>query len=77
VRRRENGARNSYAHNYRLGVDVEGYWQEILNSDASAFGGSGQGNQGGVESAPYPSHGRPFSMVLTLPPLAALFLRVR
>jgi 1,4-alpha-glucan branching enzyme len=64
-------------YNYRLGVDVEGYWQEMLNSDAQAFGGSGQGNQGGVEAAPYPSHGRPFSMVLTLPPLAALFLRVR
>ncbi|MBN2573634.1 MAG: 1,4-alpha-glucan branching protein GlgB [Deltaproteobacteria bacterium] len=62
--------------NYRLGVDVEGYWQEILNSDAQAFGGSGQGNQGGVEAAPYPSHGRRFSVVLTLPPLAALFLRV-
>ena len=60
--------------NYRLGVDQQGYWQEILNSDASAFGGSGLGNQGGVEAEPNPSHGRPFSVNLTLPPLGALFL---
>ena len=61
--------------NYRLGVDREGFWSELLNSDAGAFGGSGYGNQGGVEAAPYPSHGRPYSLNLTLPPLGALFLK--
>jgi len=62
-------------HNYRLGVDREGLWREILNSDAGAFGGSGHGNQGGVEAAPFPSHGRQFSLNLTLPPLGALFFK--
>jgi 1,4-alpha-glucan branching enzyme len=61
--------------NYRVGVPFEGYWREVLNSDAREFGGSGLGNLGGVESAPVPSHGRPHSLNLTLPPLAAVFLR--
>jgi 1,4-alpha-glucan branching enzyme len=60
--------------NYRIGVDKPGVWNELLNTDAPAFGGSGQGNFGGVEAAPVPSHGRPFSLNLTLPPLAAVFL---
>jgi 1,4-alpha-glucan branching enzyme len=61
--------------NYRLGVPREGVWAEVLNSDASAFGGSNHGNIGGVEATPVPSHGRPFSLNLTLPPLGALFLK--
>jgi 1,4-alpha-glucan branching enzyme len=60
--------------NYRIGVDRAGVWHELLNTDAPAFGGSGQGNLGGVEAAPVPSHGRPFSLNLTLPPLSAIFL---
>jgi 1,4-alpha-glucan branching enzyme len=62
-------------YNYRLGVDRDGLWSELLNSDAAAFGGSGHGNHGGVEAAPYPSHGRRFSVNLTLPPLGAVFLK--
>jgi 1,4-alpha-glucan branching enzyme len=50
-------------------------WREILNTDAVEYGGSGQGNMGGVEASPVPSHGRPFSLDLTLPPLAAIFLK--
>jgi 1,4-alpha-glucan branching enzyme len=61
--------------NYRVGVPSGGSWRELLNSDAREFGGSGQGNMGGVEAAPLPSHGRPHSLMLTLPPLAAVFLR--
>jgi len=60
--------------NYRIGVDRAGNWREILNTDAPAFGGSGQGNLGSVEASPLPSHGRPFSLNLTLPPLGAVFL---
>jgi 1,4-alpha-glucan branching enzyme len=60
--------------NYRLGVPLEGVWAEVLNSDSGAFGGSNHGNVGGVEAAPVPSHGRPCSLNLTLPPLGALFL---
>src|SRR5919198_1627448 len=61
--------------NYRLGVPDEGIWRELLNSDATIYGGSGQGNLGGVEAVPVTFHGRPWSLVLTLPPLSALFLR--
>jgi 1,4-alpha-glucan branching enzyme len=57
-------------HNYRIGVPTGGYWREVLNSDASLYGGSGQGNFGGVEAAPLPLHGRPYSLTVTLPPLA-------
>jgi 1,4-alpha-glucan branching enzyme len=64
-------------HNYRVGVPGDGFWEEILNTDAKEFGGSGQGNQGGREAAPVGSHGRPFSLNLTLPPLGGVFLRRR
>ena len=61
--------------NYKVGVPRKGYWREILNSDAKEYGGSGWGNMGGVEAAPIPSHGRPFSLTLTLPPLSAVYLK--
>jgi 1,4-alpha-glucan branching enzyme len=62
-------------HNYRVGVPSGGFWHELLNTDAHAYGGSGQGNFGGVQSRPVPMHGRPHSLALTLPPLAAVFLK--
>ena len=46
-----------------------------MNSDAAEYGGSGQGNLGGVEAAPVLLHSRPYSLTLTLPPLAAVFFR--
>jgi 1,4-alpha-glucan branching enzyme len=58
--------------NYYVGVPQGGYWQEILNSDATLYGGSGQGNLGGVDTAPVPMHGRYHSLCLTLPPLSIL-----
>jgi 1,4-alpha-glucan branching enzyme len=61
--------------NYRVGVPRGGFWKEILNSDATAYGGSGWGNLGGVEAAPIGAHGRPHSVTLTLPPLAVIFLK--
>ena len=60
---------------YRLGVPTGGFWRELLNSDAKEYGGSGMGNSGGVMAEEYPVHGRPYSLKLTLPPLAALFLK--
>jgi 1,4-alpha-glucan branching enzyme len=60
--------------NYKVGVPVKGVWKEILNSDAELYGGSGQGNLGGVEASPIGTHGHPFSLTLSLPPLAVLFL---
>src|SRR6202161_1985657 len=61
--------------NYRLGVPSGGFWREILNSDAKEYGGSGMGNLGGVVAQEEPVHGRPYSLNLTLPPLAAVFLK--
>ncbi len=61
--------------NYRAGVPHGGYWREILNSDAPEYGGSGQGNLGGVEAVPVPLHGRPRSVTITLPPLACVMFR--
>ena len=46
----------------------------LLNTDAEIYGGSGQGNFGGQETKPSAEHGRPQSLTLTLPPLAAIFL---
>ena len=60
---------------YLLGVPARGLWREVLNTDAEDYGGSGWGNQGGVESAPLPAHGRLHSIRLTLPPLATVILR--
>jgi 1,4-alpha-glucan branching enzyme len=62
-------------HNYRVGVPFGGRWQEMLNSDAPLYGGSGQGNLGGVDAAPLPIHSRPHSLNLTLPPLGVVIFR--
>ena len=60
---------------YRLGVPAGGFWRELLNSDAKEYGGSGMGNFGGVMAEKQEVHGRPYSLNLTLPPLAAVFLK--
>ncbi len=60
---------------YRVGVPFPGRWHEVLNSDAAWYAGSGMGNLGGVVAEDRPLHGRPHSLLLTLPPLGALFLR--
>jgi 1,4-alpha-glucan branching enzyme len=62
-------------HNYQIGIPQAGRWLELLNSDAPLYGGSGQGNLGGVEAVPISVHGHRHSLTLTLPPLAALFLK--
>ncbi len=61
--------------NYQVGVPCGGYWQEVLNSDAELYGGSGQGNLGGVDAAPVGAHGRYYSLTLTLPPLGVVVLK--
>jgi 1,4-alpha-glucan branching enzyme len=62
-------------HNYQVGVPTGGHWKELLNGDSKDYGGSGQGNFGGIAAAPIPQHGRPYSLNLTLPPLAVIFLK--
>ncbi|MFJ5230920.1 1,4-alpha-glucan branching protein GlgB [Kitasatospora sp. NPDC088391] len=59
----------------RLGLPRAGGWAEVLNTDAAAYGGSGVGNAGRVVAEPLPGHGFPASAELTVPPLAALWLR--
>ncbi len=61
--------------NYRIGVRHAGVWQEILNSDAPLYGGSGQGNLGAVEAVPVASHERPQSIVVNLPPLGVVIFK--
>lgn len=60
---------------YRVGVPFRGRWRELLNSDAAIYGGSDVGNYGGVQTQPVPYHGQPRSLVVTLPPLGAVFLK--
>ncbi len=62
-------------HNHRCGVPLGGRWHELLNSDARLYGGSGQGNLGGIEAAPLPAHGQYHALTLTLPPLACVMFR--
>ncbi|MEM2125617.1 MAG: 1,4-alpha-glucan branching protein GlgB [Candidatus Methanosuratincola sp.] len=61
--------------NYRVGVNRGGRWRELLNSDAVEYGGSGWGNFGSVEAEGVESHGRRYSLPLTLPPLSVLYLK--
>jgi 1,4-alpha-glucan branching enzyme len=62
--------------NYRMGVPVGGFWKEILNSDATCYGGSGQGNMGGVEASPASFYGRfDHTLSVTLPPLGVVVFR--
>jgi len=63
-------------HNYRTGVPLHGHYEEILNSDAKEFGGGGIGNCGGFHSERQSWHGRPYSLNLTLPPLAINIFRM-
>lgn len=60
---------------YSVGVPYNGYWKEVLNSDAELYGGSGHGNMGGLETVPVRLHNQPCSLTLTLPPLSILLFR--
>jgi 1,4-alpha-glucan branching enzyme len=62
-------------YNYRVGVPVAGSWVEILNSDATVYGGAGVGNLGSVDADAEPKHGRTHSLDLTLPPLGIVAFR--
>jgi 1,4-alpha-glucan branching enzyme len=62
---------------YRVGLPFAGTWDELINTDATEFGGSGVGNLGAVVATEDPYAGRPASAELTLPPLAGLWLKLR
>ncbi len=62
---------------YRIGVPESGRWDEIFNSDSQLYGGSNQGNGGGVVAEQVSSHGEQQSLSLLVPPLAILMLKPR
>jgi 1,4-alpha-glucan branching enzyme len=61
--------------NYRIGVPEGGFYKEILNSDSSYYEGSNAGNAGEIGAESISCHNRKFSLNLTLPPLAAVFIK--
>ena len=60
---------------YRIGVPTDGFYKEVLNSDAEKYGGGNVGNHGQVWCDDAPLHGQAWSAALTLPPLAVLWRR--
>jgi 1,4-alpha-glucan branching enzyme len=60
--------------NFRVGLPRAGFWREVLNTDAEAFGGSNTGNLGGVTAEEDGWHGQHFSAAMTIPPLGVLWL---
>ncbi|HKM56046.1 MAG TPA: alpha amylase C-terminal domain-containing protein, partial [Isosphaeraceae bacterium] len=61
--------------NFRAGVPRGGLWKEILNSDATIYGGRGQGNMGGLAPSPIGRNRQPQSLLLLLPPLTVLIFK--
>ena len=64
-------------HGYRIGVPTKGTYVEVFNSDEEAYGGSGVLNAGDIVSEDYAFHGREQSIVITVPPLATTFYRLK
>jgi 1,4-alpha-glucan branching enzyme len=62
---------------YEFGVPEEGFYEEVLNTDSEAFGGSNVGNGGMVSSRPIPRHDRKHSIAVTLPPSAVVAFKKR
>ena len=60
---------------YRIGLPEGGYWEEILNTDAEAYEGSGAGNYGGVHAEQISHHGRPYSAAITVGSRATVWFR--
>ncbi|HKM66513.1 MAG TPA: 1,4-alpha-glucan branching protein GlgB [Candidatus Acidoferrum sp.] len=64
-------------YGYHVGVPRPGHYEEVLNTDAADYGGSNAGNLGGMNAGEHAWQGRRYSLALTLPPLAAVFLKWR
>ena len=63
-------------HDFRLGVPAAGQWQEVLNTDAAAHGGSNVLNEGMLTAADDGIDGQPATLTVTLPPLGAAYFKV-
>ena len=57
---------------YRIGVPEAGFYREAINSDSERYGGSNVGNMGGIQAEAVESHGQPYSLVLSAPPLGTI-----
>ena len=62
-------------HGYRIGVPDGGFYRELFNSDSTYYGGSNIGNGSGLTTEPTPWHGRPFSLLVEVPPLGGVVLK--
>jgi len=62
---------------FRIGVPVSGFFDEVLNTDSGHYGGSNDGNAGGLNTEPIPSHGRHHSLCVNLPPLSTVYFKHR
>ncbi|MDD5773751.1 MAG: 1,4-alpha-glucan branching protein GlgB [bacterium] len=62
-------------HDYKVGVPEDGFWKEVLNSDAKCYGGSNQGNMGGVEAVEFNMNNMDHSISVTLPPLGVVVFK--
>ncbi|HID37274.1 MAG TPA: 1,4-alpha-glucan branching protein GlgB [Ghiorsea sp.] len=62
--------------NYRLGVPQAGFYKEIMNTDAEAYGGSNLGNGGGIEADNQAWMNQPHSIAMTLPPLSCVMFKL-
>ncbi|MCG6965233.1 MAG: 1,4-alpha-glucan branching protein GlgB [Chromatiaceae bacterium] len=60
---------------HRVGLPCEGVYREILNTNATGYGGTNLGNAGRVMATREPWRDHPCSAVVVLPPLAAVFLQ--
>jgi 1,4-alpha-glucan branching enzyme len=63
-------------HHYRIGVNTRGTWKEIFNSDNLKYGGSGLLNQTLLQTSPVRSHGRDYSISVSLPPLGVSVIKL-
>jgi len=62
---------------YRIGLPEGGRWEEVVNTDADVYGGSGVGNFGGVDADATPEDGQPHSARVHVGPYAAVWFRHR
>ena len=62
-------------NSYRLGVPAPGHYRELFNSDSTYYGGSNIGNSGEIVAEELPWMNQPYSISVTLPPLAGIILK--
>jgi len=62
---------------YRIGVPLSGIWSEVLNSDDTAFYGSGKVNHSSIITDEIAWHGKAYSICITIPPLGAVVLKLK